>query len=517
MESGARAKTVHLLITIHLVRKFLMFTGITKLMNSTVLKVLHIAALILFISPVYSQYAKVYFSSLSSENYKPQLAKLKSRNAKVLYDNKKEQKSYSEFVKEADKYVADALENDEVVLDTLLLNRCEAVKRKLKFGNPGFPFDSLYMYLNRSSVPNAYAIGESGSIFINLGLLLWLDNDEELAIVLGHEFAHFFLHHFDRAIAKNITTFASEDFQQEIKSIKKSHDGKYERFKALVKDLKVNNGKHSRFKEKEADSLSAVFLARAGYDIKKAALGILKLDHVDDIFAEDGFYNVRNIFEKAVRDDYAFREKKRYNGLSGVTVSMNADAELDSVKTHPDCLLRYRALLPSTATIPQVSCCKQLSEGYRAVKERALIEIVRNLYETGNLTLCAHFCLFARKNDFIQPMFNYYIASSFSDMLMADKKLTRFSYTNANATPGSNLKKLQDFIFELDQENLKSVAAWFLNHDADITGDDYFFAQLRYDQAGGTEDPQRLKSAFLVKFPNSKYNYLFKEKKPPIK
>lgn len=142
-----------------------MFTVITKLMKLIVLKVLYIAALILSVYPVYSQHAAVYFSSLSSENYKPQLAQLRSRSAKILYDNKKEQKSYSEFVKEADKYVADALENDEVIFDTLLLNRCEAVKRKLQFANQGFPFDSLHMYLNRSSVPNAYAIGGSGSIF----------------------------------------------------------------------------------------------------------------------------------------------------------------------------------------------------------------------------------------------------------------------------------------------------------------------------------------------------------------
>ena len=482
-------------------------------MKLIVLKVLYIAALILSVYPVYSQHAAVYFSSLSSENYKPQLAQLRSRSAKILYDNKKEQKSYSEFVKEADKYVADALENDEVIFDTLLLNRCEAVKRKLQFANQGFPFDSLHMYLNRSSVPNAYAIGESGSIFINLGLLLWLDNDEELAIVLGHEFAHYFLHHFDKAIAKNITTFASEDFQQEIKFIKKSHDGKYERFKALVKDLKVNNGKHSRFKEKEADSLSAVFLTRAGYDINKAALGILQLDHVDEIFTAENFYNVKNTFEKAVVNDYAFREKKRYNGLSAITVTMNADADFDSIKTHPDCVVRYQGLVPHYTVLPGIVCCKQLTAEYRAVKERALIEIVRNLYETGNLTLCVHFCLFARQNSLTQPPFNYYIAASFSDMLMADKKLSRFSFTNANAAPGSNLKRLQDFIFELNQENLKSVAAWFLNHDADITGDDYYFAQLRYDQAEGTEDPKKLKVAFMSRFPNSKYNYLFLEKK----
>lgn len=195
------------------------------------------------------------------------------------------------------------------------------------------------------------------------------------------------------------------------------------------------------------------------------------MDHVDEIFTAESFYNVRAIFEKAVVDGSAFREKKRYNGLSGVTVTMNADAEFDSVKTHPDCVQRYKALVTSQAILPEVACCKKLSGGYNTIKERALTEIVRNLYETGNLTLCAHFYLFARQNGFTHPMFNYYISSSFSDMLTADKKLTRFSFTNANANPGSNLKKLQDLIFELNQENLKSVAAWFLNHNADLTGE----------------------------------------------
>jgi Zn-dependent protease with chaperone function len=481
-------------------------------MRSSVLKVLHLAMLALFLNPVYSQQAPAYFSSLSSDHYRSQIEQFKLRGVKMLYADKKEQKTYAGFVKDANKYVIDALENDEIVFDTLLVNRCEVVKKRLQLANPGFPFDSVRIYINRSSIPNAYAIGESGTVFVNLGLLLWLDNDEELSVVLGHEFAHYFLHHFDKALAKSITLLSSDDFKDEIKSIKKSRDGKYERFKALLKEVEVNNGKHSRFKESEADSLSAVFLKKAGYDINKAALGILQLDHVDDIFTADSLYFVKPVFDKSVRDDIVFRDRKRYNGLSSVAVTMNADADIDSVKTHPDCVVRYRALVPGQGKLPLISCCKILTVGFQAVKERALIEIVRNLYETGNLTLCVHFCLFARQNGYTQPLFNYYIASSFSDMLMADKKLTRFTYTNANANSGSTLKKLQDFIFELNQENLKSVAAWFLNHGTDISGDDYYFAQLRFDQAEGTEDYQKLKAAFLSKFPTSKYNYLFKAK-----
>lgn len=64
--------------------------------------------------------------------------------------------------------------------------------------------------------------------------------------MLGHEFARYLLHHFDKAIQKNIALLSSDEFRDEIKSIRKSRDGKYERYKALMKDFTVNNGKHSR-------------------------------------------------------------------------------------------------------------------------------------------------------------------------------------------------------------------------------------------------------------------------------
>ena len=485
-----------------------LFLCFIKTTMHTYLRVLTVFLSLSLYMQAAAQQPSDYFAERSATVYKPQIEKLKSRTVPIKYEKKDEQKTYADLVKQANKYAYTALEKNEVIDDSFLLSKCRTIIQKLKAKNPTYPWDSVTVYINRSSICNAMNIGQSGTVFVNLGLFLWMDNDDELALILGHEYAHYFLKHMDQALEKNMAILQSDDYKDEVKFIKKTKDGKYERLKNLLKDFSEQTGKHSRYKEAEADSLSAVFISNAGYNVEKAAFGILKLDNVEQVFTADSLYQVKEFFERSVDDPGMFREAKKYNGLSTLNVTMNADAAIDSIKTHPDCVIRYKELTKKTS-LPQVKCCTAITAENKQVKDRALTEIVRNLYENGNLTLCIHFCMFAIRNGYKDPLYNYLISASFSDIYYADKKLVRFSYTNANASTGSSMKKLQDFIFKANAENVSKMAVYFLNNDVDISSDDYYFAQLRYDEAVRAAEPLTAESKFKSRFPTSKYNYLF--------
>lgn len=471
-----------------------------------------IVALFSCIGSAFCQQANSYFSERSAVAYKERIAALKASTAPQKYKDKKQQTTYADLVKSANEYAYKTLEANEIIYDTLLLKKCGSIIKKLKAANKGFAFDSVTVYINRSPIANAMNVGQSGTMFINLGLFLWLDNDDELAIVIGHEYAHYFLQHMDQALEKNMAILASDDFKDELKSIKNSKDGKYQRLKSLIKDFTVQTGKHSRYKESEADSLSAVFLRNAGYNVNKAAIGLLKLDKVQDIYTKDSLYAVKQLYEHAVLDPTTLAETKKYNGLSAVKVTMNADKMIDSVKTHPDCVSRYKELT-TASTAPAINCCTTITPEYRDIKERALQEIIRNLYETNELTLCIHFCHLAEQNGFTDPMYHYFIAASMFQIYGADKRLERFTYTNANADAGSNLKKLQDFIFKCNAENIASIGAYYLNHGKEIAGEDYYFAQLVQDINMGKIEKAVAAVKLKNKFPKSKYLYLLAEEK----
>jgi len=301
---------------------------------------------------------------------------------------------------------------------------------------------------------------------------------------------------------------SSDDFKNEIKAIKKSDDGKYERYKKLLKELATENGTHSRYKETEADSLAQVLIRNAGYNVKDAAAVLLKLDHVDDLFASKNLYTVKTAFKNSVVDSFILEQKVKYHGLSMVKVTMNADKDFDSVKTHPDCIARYQKLTDANAEKPVINCCTGISNSFKDIKERALVELIRYEYETNRLTLCVHLCLFALQNNSDPAFYTNCLSLSFSAMYAADKNLQKFSATDAKAKAGSTLKELQDFIFNANSANLANIAAFFLNNAPDKKSEDFLFAELMYNTQVKMQDAEVLQKRFLNNFPHSKYNYL---------
>ena len=458
-----------------------------------------------------SQNKSYQFSPLSSDVYAGKISTYKQRKIPVAYTDKKKQKTYTEILKDRNEDLSLEFERNELLYDTLLLNKCNTIFKKIQKGNPVFSFDSISLYINRSSVANACCYGE-GTLFVNLGLFLWMDNDDELALVIAHEIAHQLLNHSESKIKQNIDLFSSDEFKQEIKAIKKSTDSKYKRIKALLKDMTVQTSSHSRFKESEADSLGVILIKNAGYNITKAAPVLLKLDSIDNLYTENNFYNVSNVFQKSVTTDFAFEKKKKYNGLSTEVVTMNADAEMDSIKTHPDCLVRFQTIAKGLNLNNNVNCCTAIDNSLREIKERALVEIIRHEYEHGNLTKAVHQSLFAMHNGYTNPYFNYMISMCFSKMYEADLVLERFGLTNTGAKNGSTLKTLQDFIFNANRENLLSIASYFLQNNADKNIEEFFYADMMYKKASNAPNAEAAKNSFKTKFPSRNYNYILTPK-----
>ena len=460
-----------------------------------------------------AQTGTFYFSPLSSTAYAPKILALKGRVPAIVYTDKKQQKAYAEIIAGRDKSLIEDFEENQLIDDTMLLHKCNTIISKMKAANPAFPFNNITVYINRSCVANASCFGE-GTLFVNMGLFLWIDNDDELALIIGHELSHQFLNHAESRIKNNIALLSSDEFIAEMKAIKKSQDGKYERYKKLMKDMVTENGTHSRYKETEADSLGLILTKNAGYNTTAAAQILLKLNNVEDLFDAGNIYSVKAAFEKSGADSLVFRKNSKYHGLSNETVTMSADKGFDSIKTHPDCVVRYKKLVGQTAEKPVIKCCTAISPFFKGSKERALIELVRYEYEKGQLTLCAHVCLFALQNGYTGSFYNAFLSLCFSGIYAADKKFQKFSVTDSKAKANSTLKELQDMIFNTNSDNIATIANYFLSNAGSQADEDYLFAKLMYNKAVTAQDEAGLAKHFTTNFPHSKYIYLLNTKKP---
>jgi len=118
-----------------------------------------------------------------------------------------------------------------------------------------------FVVLNNST-PNAWAL-PGGKIAVNRGLLTELDNEAELAAVLGHETVHAAARHGAKAMQRGMLLQGLV-----MATAISTSDSDYANY--IVGGAQVGaqllNQKYSRDDELEADHYGTIYMARAGYD-----------------------------------------------------------------------------------------------------------------------------------------------------------------------------------------------------------------------------------------------------------
>lgn len=151
------------------------------------------------------------------------------------------------------------------VLDAELGNYVSGIGNKLVKASdrPDLPYE--FAVLN-NSVPNAWAL-PGGKIAVNRGLLLELNNEAELAAVLGHEIVHAAARHGAKAMERGML------LQVGVLGLGVAvgdRDGGQLLVGAGALGAQLIGKKYSRNAELEADRYGMNMLARAGYDPRAA-------------------------------------------------------------------------------------------------------------------------------------------------------------------------------------------------------------------------------------------------------
>jgi hypothetical protein len=164
-----------------------------------------------------------------------------------------------------------------------------------------------------------------------------------------------------------------------------------------------------------------------------------------------------------------------------------------------------------TQVVPGINCCSAVTSINQQVKERAMLEIVRYLYENNAIGLCTHVSMFALKNNYDASVYNRFLSLCFSKLYYKDKNLDRFNVANTYANRETTLKELQDFLFAVGSKDLDALALYFLNLSNTESEDDEF-ARMMYQIEVKEKERATSYAAFNRKFPNNKYQYLLQTK-----
>jgi Zn-dependent protease with chaperone function len=285
-----------------------------------------------------------------ARNFRPSSITVKAISAaygEEIKNNTAENKKMREMI---NKSLAE-LSKDVVMLDSLhLLMDSDSITHYLKNivdhiseKNPGFvKQQKFYVFLSRTNVPNAFNYGK-GVVLVNLGMINKLHSEPEVAFVLCHEMAHQVLDHVMKGIKKEAEIYCNKDFQKELKKAQHMEYNSLNATSALRVKYLSRFTMHSREQEYEADSLGLILFYNAGYSPSAAVSQTNFLDSID-IPLYTAPINYRNYFEFS---QVPFKNEWLNLDPNLGELGGNLDSLFlppDSLKTHPDCLLRAKAL-----------------------------------------------------------------------------------------------------------------------------------------------------------------------------
>ena len=270
----------------------------------------------------------------------------------------------------------------------------QSIVQKIISTNAELKKTDARIVFSRDWWPNAYSMGE-GTIAINAGLMVFLDNEAELVFVLCHELAHYYLDHTTNAIKKYVETVNSEAFQQELKRLAKTEFGVNKQLEELSKSFAFSSRRHNRENEAAADRLAFSLMKKTGYDCNAIKTGLELLDKVDDslLYKPLALQQVFHFNEYPFKKKWIQKESSIFSQLDENDSPLSSK-EKDSLKTHPDCTKRISLLTDSLQSISVKGEKFLVNEKlFKQLKKDFFIEMTEQCYRDKNLSRNLYFSL----------------------------------------------------------------------------------------------------------------------------
>ena len=325
--------------------------------------------------------------------------------------DKQNARDYKKIYDDQFKEIGMLWQSDRSVTDPAAHSYLQSVVQKIISSNAELKKTDARIVFSRDWWPNAYSMGE-GTIAINAGLMVFLDNEAELVFVLCHELAHYYLDHSGKAIKKYVETINSESFQKELKRLSKTEYGANKQLEELSKSFAFSSRRHSRENEAAADRLAFSFMKKTGYDCNAIKTGLELLDKVDDslLYKPLALQQVFNFNEYPFKKKWIQKESSIFSQLDENDSPLSRK-EKDSLKTHPDCTKRISLLTDSLHAILVSGEEFLVNEKlFKQLKKDFFIEMTEQCYRDKNLSRNLYYSLLLLQSEENVPVAVYSVS-----------------------------------------------------------------------------------------------------------
>lgn len=330
--------------------------------------------------------------------------------------------------------------------------------RTIAAKNPDIPTD-FHILIAKDNEPNAFNFGDR-TLVVNLGLFVFLDNDDQFTSIICHEIAHAKLEHTINSILSKI----KKDNQNkgQVSSIKHS-DNQYDKAFELYRSVLYSNMKERRNNEIKADSLGFEYYKNLGLQRNSYVSALQKLKSVDDKKPDSisaGIY--RKIFEipgQPFKDEWLKMEDFSNYNYKLYTKKISED----SLKTHPDVDLRIRLLKNKLFENGSVQNVTDLNSPFAELQKMAKNRVLPNYYDTEKYGLGIYQCLILLHSNPDDKLARFYLGKFFSRIYEARKSYTLNRYLESIDPQKQtySYRQFLSFMWNLNLDEIKSISAFY--------------------------------------------------------
>lgn len=237
------------------------------------------------------------------------------------------------WLKRSDKYFLDRVQDSTYFFDAGISENLNRILKNIYVPNRDIDPENFFFFIKNSFVPNAGCYGD-GTFEINIGLIPFLENDDELAFILCHEIAHYLLDHSLKSANVRAESLFSKEARKKINKIARMRFGGGRAGRELIDDMSYNILDHSKYAEYEADSLGYLLFAGTPYNPNASITTLKKLGKLEDVVLQhdvklDSVFD----FEQYPFKDFWIESEATFFDQTEVIDEFKLDSE--DLKTHP--------------------------------------------------------------------------------------------------------------------------------------------------------------------------------------
>lgn len=361
--------------------------------------------------------------------------------------------------------VLELVENKKLLFDASFQNYVDTLFNELKASNPILQNEHLKLFISKNTSPNAISIGD-GTIFLNIGLFSFLENEYQLQSVIAHEVSHQLLQHTKNNIEKRarINTDVLSNKSIASRSIQTKKYNKSAQSFNLLKNLLYEEGEHRRLQEIEADSLGFILYKNTTHsktEYINTLLALKKYDSVPSIEIDSTvYYKIFNLPNQNFKNSWLENEDfKNYN-----YEFYKSKIDLDSLREHPDITFRINKLYASfPETKNETSENPNTDETFKKLQKMARQAYVENLYFLNEYGLSTYLIIKRLENNYEDMYYKKWLGINFESIYEAKKKYQLNRYID-RLIPNEQSKSYQtflNFIWNLSLNEIKTIADYY--------------------------------------------------------